>query len=238
MGGSSKGAILGLPTAAQERLIAAARDPALVRGLTHDFYKYPARFSPTFVRAAIETFTKPGDLVLDPHVGGGTTIVESRALGREGVGIDINPLAEFVARVKSTVYSEAELETLALWAMCVTYEIDIHRPSVEFTEYAELGYYKHLNQSSRWRLRKGIEQALLSAIGLGTPRLEAFGRCAVLRTAQWALDGTRRRTTIDQFRERLSIIVTEMVEGARAAPGCDGERAQAGNDPAPKRSGG
>jgi hypothetical protein len=70
--------------------------------------------------------------------------------------------------VKSTVYSEAELETLALWAMCVTYEIDIHRPSVEFTEYAELGYYKLLNQSSRWRLRKGIEQALLSAIGLGT----------------------------------------------------------------------
>jgi hypothetical protein len=94
--GGSKGAILGLPTAAQERLIAAARDLALVRGLTHDFYKYPARFSPTFVRAAIETFTKPGDLVLDPHVGGGTTIVESRALGREGVGIDINPLAEFV----------------------------------------------------------------------------------------------------------------------------------------------
>jgi hypothetical protein len=186
-----------------------------VRGLTHDFYKYPARFSPTFVRAAIETFTKPGQLVLDPHVGGGTTLVEARALGRESVGVDISPLAEFVARVKSTVYSEAELETLAGWAFCVQYEIDIHRPSVEFTEYAEQGYYKHLDHPSRWRLRKGIEQALASAIGLGTPRLEAFGRCAVLRTAQWALDGTRRRTTIDQYRERLCIIAAEMVEGAR-----------------------
>jgi hypothetical protein len=50
------------------------------------------------------------------HVGGGTTLVEARALGRESVGVDIGPLAEFVARVKSTVYSEAELETLATWA--------------------------------------------------------------------------------------------------------------------------
>jgi len=32
-------------------------------------------------------------------------------------------------------------------------EVDTHRPSFEFTEYAEQGYYKHL-------LRKGIEQAL------------------------------------------------------------------------------
>jgi hypothetical protein len=196
-------------------MIDGARDANHVNGLTHDFYKYPARFSPSFVRAAIETFTRPGDLVLDPHVGGGTAVVEARALGREAVGIDINPIAEFVARVKSTVYSPAELEALAIWAVCVPYEIDIHRPSVEFTEYADLGYYKHLEHRSRWRLRKGIEQALVSAIGLGTRRLEGFGRCAVLRTAQWALDGTRRRTSIDQFRKRLCTIATEMVQGAR-----------------------
>ena len=58
------------------------------RGLTHGFYKYPARFSPTFVRAAIEACTQPGDLVLDNHVGGGTTLVEALALGRHGVGVD------------------------------------------------------------------------------------------------------------------------------------------------------
>src|SRR5947209_2346116 len=64
---------------AQAVFIAAARDGRPVRGLTHDFYKYPARFSPIFARAAIELFTRPGDLVLDPHVGGGTTLVEARA---------------------------------------------------------------------------------------------------------------------------------------------------------------
>jgi hypothetical protein len=165
---------LKLPIAFQQAMIDGARDANHVSGLTHDFYKYPARFSPSFARAAIETFTRPGDLVLDPHVGGGTTVVEARALGREAVGIDINPIAEFVARVKSTVYSLAEQKALTLWAVCVPYNIDIHRPSVQFTEYADLGYYKHLEHRSRWRLRKGIEQALASAIGLGTPRLEAL----------------------------------------------------------------
>src|SRR6202049_1715353 len=111
MARSGSRGILRLSESAQTTLIASARDSEPVRGLTHGFYKYPARFSPSFARAAIETFTKPGDLVLDPHVGGGTTRVEARATGREAVGVDISALAEFVARVKCTVFSEAELET-------------------------------------------------------------------------------------------------------------------------------
>lgn len=201
--------------AAQARLIAAARDGEPVRGLTHGFYKYPARFSPTFARAAIETFTKPGQLVLDPHVGGGTTLVEARACGREAVGVDISQLAEFVAGVKSTIFSEAELDALEAWSKRLPGGVDIHLPSVEFSEYAELGYYKHLDHPSRWRLRKGIEQALASAIRLGKPRLEAFGRCVVLRTAQWALDGRSKLATVDEFRAMLGEITGQMVAGAR-----------------------
>src|SRR5580700_11439335 len=113
-----------LASDAEASLIAAARDIEPVRGLTHGFYKYPARFSPSFARAAIEAFTKPGDLVLDPHVGGGTTLVEARATGREAVGVDISALAEFVARVKCTVFSEAELETLVAWAARVPNAVD------------------------------------------------------------------------------------------------------------------
>jgi hypothetical protein len=212
MGGSR--AFLRLGEDAQARLVAAARDSEPVRGLTHGFYKYPARFSPTFARAVIEAFTKPGDLVLDPHVGGGTALVEARALGREGIGVDISPLAEFVTRVKCTVFSEAELKRLATWSARLPKVVDIHRPSTEFTDYAELGYYKHLDHASRWRLRKGIEQALRSAIRLGSPRLEAFGRCVVLRAAQWALDGRRKPTSIDEFRGFLGETAAQMLCGA------------------------
>jgi hypothetical protein len=200
---------------AQTRLITAARATEPVWGLTHGFYKYPARFSPTFARTAIEIFTQPGQLVLDPHVGGGTSLVEARASGREAVGVDVSPLAEFVARVKCIVYSEAELDRLERWATRLPSVVDTHGRSVEFTEYAERGYYKHLDHPLRWRLRKGIEQTLASAIRLGTPRLESFGRCAVLRTAQWALDGTRRLTSIEEFRTFLGETASQMVEGAR-----------------------
>jgi hypothetical protein len=206
---------LRIPWTDQARLVEAARDMEPVRGLTHGFYKYPARFSPLFAKAAIETFTKPGQLVLDPHVGGGTTLVEARAAGRPAVGVDISALAEFVARVKCTIFSEAELMTLQQWAQRLSSVIDIHRPAPRFTAYAELGYYKHLDHRSRWRLRKAIEQALGSAIGLGTPRLEAFGRCAVLRTAQWALDGRSKSTSIEEFRDFLGEQARQMVEGAR-----------------------
>ncbi len=200
---------------AQARLIAAARDAEPVRGLTHGFYKYPARFSPTFARAAIETFTRPGQLILDPHVGGGTSLVEARASGREAVGVDISPLAEFVARVKCIVFSEAELQKLEAWAALLPRVVDMHARSVEITAYAELGYYKHLDHPSRWRLRKAIEQAIGSAIRLGTPRLEAFGRCAVLRTAQWALDGRSKLTSVEEFRAFLIDTVLHMAGGAQ-----------------------
>ena len=92
---------LKLSAAAQRALIDGARDSCTRSGLTHSFYKYPARFSPAFVRAAIETFTESGDLCLDPHVGGGTTLVEALAAGRDAIGVDISALAEFVARVKT-----------------------------------------------------------------------------------------------------------------------------------------
>jgi hypothetical protein len=164
---------------------------------------------------AIETFTRPGQLVFDPHVGGGTSLVEAHALGREGIGIDISSLADFVARVKSTVLSDVELETLAAWGTRLPNTVGIQHKSVHFSPYAQLGYYKHLDHPSRWRLRKGVEQAIASAIQLGTPRLEAFGRCVVLRAAQWALDGRRRPTGIDEFRQFLRETASQMIEGAR-----------------------
>ena len=78
---------LRLSDEAQRGLILGARDGEPVRGLTHGYYKYPARFSPAFARAAIETFTKPGDLVLDPHAGGVTRFLLKSPKHRESLEI-------------------------------------------------------------------------------------------------------------------------------------------------------
>ena len=83
---------LGLKFGFLQRLVDGARDQSRVKGLTHEFYRYPARFSPSFVRGAIESFTRPGDWVMDPFAGGGTTLVEAMAMGRNALGIDISSL--------------------------------------------------------------------------------------------------------------------------------------------------
>ena len=113
------------------------------------------------------------------------------------------------------MFSDAELDKLTSWSLHLPNAIDIHKPSTSFPDYAELGYYKHLDHPSRWRLRKAIEQGIASAVRLGAPRLVSFGRCVLLRTAQWALDGRRKLTSIYEFREFLSAAAGEMIEGAR-----------------------
>ncbi|UCE74376.1 MAG: site-specific DNA-methyltransferase [Methanomassiliicoccales archaeon] len=61
---------------------------------------YPARFSPAFASTAIELFSNPGDIVLDPYMGGGTTIVEAMVAGRRAIGADLNSLFKFLIKVK------------------------------------------------------------------------------------------------------------------------------------------
>src|SRR5262249_12700682 len=147
--------------------------------------------------------------------------------GRDAIGVDVSSLAEFVARVKTTVFSEAELNKLKAWARGVPGAIHVRKSGRLFPEYADAGYYKHLDHPSRWRLRKAIGQGLTSAIRLGHRRLESFGRCTVLRAAQWALDGRAKLPSIDEFREFLGQTAAEMVDGAwalRAAVHANGHR--------------
>src|SRR5689334_12828291 len=103
-----------------ERLLEAINFTGVVSGLTHDFYRYPARFSPLVARAAIECFTKPGDTILDPFSGGATSLVEGLALGRHAVGVDISRLAVFLANVKTLLLKPHDLDAVMDWAFDVT----------------------------------------------------------------------------------------------------------------------
>lgn len=50
--------------------------------LTHYLFRYPAKFHPPVVAALFERFTQTGDVVLDPFVGSGTSLVEGALLER------------------------------------------------------------------------------------------------------------------------------------------------------------
>lgn len=52
---------------------------------------YHGNFVPQIPRQLIQRYTKPGDVVIDPFLGGGTTLIEARRQGRHGIGIELNP---------------------------------------------------------------------------------------------------------------------------------------------------
>ena len=198
-----------------KRIIWAAKDASVVTGLTHRFYRYPARFSPVFVRSVIEAYSGPGDWVIDPFAGGGTTLVEALALGRNALGIDISSLSAFICKAKTIVITDQEIADFDRWRSRIPEAINMHSVSMRSERYADAGYYRNLEGKGVWRLRKALEQSLATVERLRLPGSETLARCTVLRTAQWALDGRRKRPTISEFRDRLCLLAREMVESAK-----------------------
>jgi site-specific DNA-methyltransferase (cytosine-N4-specific) len=80
--------------------------------LNHNMHPYPAKFIPQIPNTMIKLFTKPGDTVLDPYCGSGTSLVEARILGRHAIGIDLHPIAVLMSKVKTTKINEKELDRI------------------------------------------------------------------------------------------------------------------------------
>lgn len=70
--------------------------------ITHGYYTYPAKFIPQLASRLINELSNENDIVIDPFMGSGTTIVEAIVNKRIGVGTDINDIAYLVAKVKTT----------------------------------------------------------------------------------------------------------------------------------------
>lgn len=80
---------------------------------THNFHPYPAKFPPQAIRDLILDNTKQGDTVIDPFCGSGTTLVECRLLGLNGIGIELNPVGVLLSRAKSTCYTIEDIRYLS-----------------------------------------------------------------------------------------------------------------------------
>jgi DNA modification methylase len=67
---------------------------------------HPATFSERDVERLIRFFTKAGELVLDPFVGSGSTLLAARACGRASLGLELIPQWAEVARTRLTDESD------------------------------------------------------------------------------------------------------------------------------------
>lgn len=68
---------------------------------------YWGNFIPQIPHQFLRRYTKKGEWVLDPFLGSGTTLIECRRLGRNGVGVELLP--EVVELAKKNINKEANL---------------------------------------------------------------------------------------------------------------------------------
>ncbi len=74
----------------------------------HGFHTYPAMMIPQIARRLIETYGENAKVLLDPFMGSGTALLEAKLHENFDIayGIDINPLALLIAKVKTTPIDE------------------------------------------------------------------------------------------------------------------------------------
>ncbi len=190
----------------------AALTRRVVSGHTHNFYRYPARFSPLFAQQIIKEFTDPGDYVLDPFVGGGTTIVEARSLGRRAIGIDINSLATFITEAKTNLLSSRDIVSIKKWSQSLPEKLSL-KNTVKFDSFWE-NYLRNINSRSTWPIRNTIQLGIDYAETLDSSGQIIFARCALLNSSQWALDSKKILPAASEFRGKIQDDVHKMLQSA------------------------
>lgn len=75
---------------------------------------HPATFPVSLAAHVIKLFTHQGELVLDPFVGSGTTLVAARDLGRNAIGADLSPEYVDLSRNRLGLSEESSAQQVAI----------------------------------------------------------------------------------------------------------------------------
>ncbi len=86
----------------------------------HGFHEYKGKFNPQLARALINAIEPDAEVIIDPFVGSGTTLVEALRLQRDARGRDRSPIAAFMASVKTESLLAPDPEALAAQLLAVS----------------------------------------------------------------------------------------------------------------------
>jgi hypothetical protein len=76
----------------------------------HRLHPYLGKYVPQLVQIFLDRHFNPGDLILDPFAGSGTTLVEASVYGANSVGVDISAFNALLCRVKTAEYNPFVVE--------------------------------------------------------------------------------------------------------------------------------
>jgi len=118
----------------------------------HRLHPYKGKYIPQLVEYFIDTHTddfkkdtyfKEGDIILDPFLGSGTTIIQSLEMGIHSIGIDVSEFNCMIASCKASHYDDEYLQkaTKKILVSIETFEHDNKIPEFEKELLAELAKF-------------------------------------------------------------------------------------------------
>jgi hypothetical protein len=163
----------------------------------------------------VKEFSKPGDLIYDPFMGGGTTLVEAAALGRHCIGTDISSLAAFISQVKTTTYTNTQLANVEAWINLLVPMLTVVTDVPASAEWIQKDYQRNINDKDTWRIRKLLEIGLDAVDLLDTSSERKLARCILLKTGQWALDCRAEIPSTSSFQQQIQMNGSEVIAAAQ-----------------------
>ena len=160
---------------------------------------YRGNWPPQLVRNLIQRYSREGDLIIDPFMGGGTTLFEAWLLGRRSVGIDISRLA-----VQTTKGRLEEMEEAAKSSDKIALDPDMKPVAVQGNALKFRETVNHL----------GIGQENVSLACIHPPYLDAL---------QYTKDNENDLSRIDdpqEFARRISLLAEEVREALEPGGYC------------------
>jgi len=145
---------------------------------------HPATFPISLAKKIIELFTHEGELVLDPFVGSGTTLVAARDLNRNAVGLDLQERYIELCRTRlltANLFNQAQQIAICDDAINIDQYLRPETVGLIWTSppYANLLNRKRKNKSRRGDKRKNeqydkVEQYSQDPRDLGTMSIDTY----------------------------------------------------------------
>ncbi|PRR73697.1 DNA methyltransferase [Neomoorella humiferrea] len=154
------------------------------------FGPYYAMFPVDFVLRIVHSYTAPGDGVLDPFAGRGTSVSVAMALGRWGFGVEINPVGWLYGRVK---IAPADVEAV------IRRLEEVGMKAGEYEEQAEA-----LPEFYHWCFSAPVRRFLLAARDLLIWREDPVD-CTLMAFILLYLHGKRGQALSNQMRQQKSM---------------------------------
>lgn len=81
--------------------------------VTHGLHPFAAKCPPPLVAWLIDRWSQPGNTILDPMAGSGTTLIEAQLLERRSIGVELDPFSCLLCEVKTTPLDVVKLTRLS-----------------------------------------------------------------------------------------------------------------------------